>query len=332
MRSQRGSWLGVCGTWAATLVLAAVVAPTAFAQPSFGPDPFRPYLNQYDPYVFPMGPASPMAGGGEMMMRGGFNGANQFQSYLNEVSGAGRDTSDRAGIGMPYFRSAVNPSWGGSGFRDYQPNARSTPTFEETQRQVSDTYFAYFSERDPKKRAALLKEYRHARRTASRELNSGTPSPSQVLDAVSGNRRGSEAMRRSGPLTEDRAGLILAVRGVRRLGPTTREFIPISATPAPDSVERFLADGRTFAPPRPVESWNVLAPWMISILARPGRVRRPDGVGRTIRPSVLCCRRVLDGNEGRLEATRKRGHLSGSIPPSAFRLRPFSCSSLTLGF
>ncbi len=132
------------------LVLAAAVAPTAWAQPSFGPDPFRPYLNRYDPYVYPMGPASPIAGGSEMMLRQGNRGANQFQSYLDGISGPGRDTTDRAGIGMPYYRSSVNPSWGGSRFRDYQPNARTTPTFEQTQRQVTDKYFAYFSERDPK--------------------------------------------------------------------------------------------------------------------------------------------------------------------------------------
>ena len=144
MRLHRGGWI-----WAASLVLATAFAPTASAQPSYGPDPFRPYLNQYDPYVYPMGPASPMAGGSEMMMRSGFRGANQFQDYLDGISGPGRNTTDRAGIGRPYYQSAVVPSWGGSGFRDYQPNARTTPTFEETQRQVTDNYFAYLSERDP---------------------------------------------------------------------------------------------------------------------------------------------------------------------------------------
>jgi hypothetical protein len=190
MRLHRGGWI-----WATSLVLATAVAPNAFAQPSFGPDPFRPYLNQYDPYVYPMGPASPMAGGGEGMIRPGFRSANQFQDYLEGLSGPGRLTTDRAGIGMPYYRSSVDGTWGGSGSRDYQPNVRSTPTFEQTQRRVTDRYFAYFSERDPKTRAVLLKEYRQARRDASRVLSSGTPSPTEVLNSASGTRPRSGAMR-----------------------------------------------------------------------------------------------------------------------------------------
>ncbi len=198
MTSQRGSRLGGCGIGAAAFVLAIVIAPTSRAQTGFGPDPFQPYNRQYAPYVTPMGPADPMGGGSDPWMRSG-RGANQFQQYLEAIAGPGpgRNVTDRAGIGTPYYRSAVNPSWGGGEFRAYQPNARTTPTFEETQRQVADTYFAYLSERDPRKRTTLLSEYRQVRRESDRVINSRAPSPSQVLGSAAGIRRGSASLRGS---------------------------------------------------------------------------------------------------------------------------------------
>src|SRR6516162_8272652 len=87
MTGRRGCRLalsiGVSG-----LFLALGIATTAEAQ-GFGPDPFRPYVNQYDPYTYPMGPAGPGAGGsGPVLPRSGLFGANQYQRYLDSLGGA----------------------------------------------------------------------------------------------------------------------------------------------------------------------------------------------------------------------------------------------------
>ena len=107
-------------------------APAVHAQPGYGADPFWPYNNQYAPYTAPMGPADPVAGGqsGELYSRDGLRGANQFQNYLDDlqgVGGPGRNLSDRSNIGMPYYRSAVDPSYMTErmGPRQYQPVRRS---------------------------------------------------------------------------------------------------------------------------------------------------------------------------------------------------------------
>jgi hypothetical protein len=164
MRSQRGSWLG------SSLLAAAFVAMPAActmvrAQSGFGADPFNPYNNQYDPYVFPMGPAEPAAGGREAFMpQSGVRGANQFQQYLQGLQGGpGRNASDRSSIGMPYYRSAVDPLYRG---RHYRPNAKSAEAFERAQQRVTDRYFAFYSTRDPARRAEILREYREARHDA----------------------------------------------------------------------------------------------------------------------------------------------------------------------
>jgi hypothetical protein len=252
MRSHRGSGLGGRGIGAAMFVLALAVAPTARAQPGYGPDPFWPYNRQYSPYTSPMGSASPMGGGSEMWMRQGFRGANQFQDYLSGVTGTApsRLTTDRAGIGMPGYRSAVDGTWGGSAFRNYQPNVRTTPTFEETQRRVSDTYFAYFSERDPQKRAALLKEYRQVRRESERVLGAGPPSPTRVLDSALGTRRGSTAMRRPGFLDEDQPSDSSRSAGsARGRASSSRSAMPPPPPPRLPSVGSSRAGGRSRTTP-----------------------------------------------------------------------------------
>ncbi len=139
MRSHRGggleSWLMAVG-----FVLLPAFTSTVRAQPGYGPDPFWPYNQQYAPYVSPIGPAGPDAGqGGALMPQAGFRGANQFQDYLDDLQSGGRKVSDRAGIGMPYYRSSVLPGFDatGRGSRQYRPSTtRVKATFEQAQSTV----------------------------------------------------------------------------------------------------------------------------------------------------------------------------------------------------
>jgi hypothetical protein len=214
MRSHRGSWLG---SWllASGFVLMPAFSATVRAQGGFGPDPFNPYNSQYAPYVQPMGPADPAGGqGGGFLPRDGNRGANQFQDYLEGLQGGGRNTSDRANIGMPYYRSAVDPDYDprGRGSRQYRPNnSRANTNFEKAQQTVTEKYFAYYSERDPARRAELMKQYRAARRTETRVLSGRGLTPSRTPESSSRTEFGSRRSPRTGsappvPGTGDRSG------------------------------------------------------------------------------------------------------------------------------
>ncbi len=172
MRSHRGSWLGPC-LLAAAFVSMPAACTVGRAQPGFGPDPFWPYNNQYTPYTEPIGPADPVAGGrASALPRDGIRGANQFQEYLDNLQGGspGRNFSDRAGIGMPYYRSSVNPLYDPKGTRQYTPNRMSAESFERAQQRVADRYFAYYSTRNPARAPSCGRSTarRDATRTESR--------------------------------------------------------------------------------------------------------------------------------------------------------------------
>ncbi len=163
MTSTRGNWLRCVLGGLAVLV---VGAPTVRAQ---GPDPFKPYNWMYVPYTTAIGPAGPGAGQSAASMgRSALGGANQFDTYMMELQGAGRASREKYGIGMPYYRAAVDPLFDRDGRREYQPNRRTEATFEDTMDRVNQKYFAYFSEKDPKKRANLLRDYKLTQRTFSR--------------------------------------------------------------------------------------------------------------------------------------------------------------------
>ncbi len=160
--------------------LMAAASGDAWAQ-GFGPDPFRPYNNQFDPYVYPIGPGGPGAGGSagaNTPMRG----QNQYQDYLNEISGAGRQRSERYGIGLPYYRSSVDPQYHRNRNRDYQPNRRTQESFEVAQQVIADKYLAAMSTKDPQKRKALFKDYERARQIQIRAMSARRASPSRILD------------------------------------------------------------------------------------------------------------------------------------------------------
>ena len=134
-------------------------APPADAQ-GFGPDPFRPYNSQYDAYVFGVAPGALDGVGNPSLNRAGVRNANQFQSAMNEFG-------ERAN-GNRYDRA--NRDFDREYNRVYRPNAKADARFENQRSEISDIYFRYLREKDPRKRAALLKEYNQAQSKASREL------------------------------------------------------------------------------------------------------------------------------------------------------------------
>jgi len=180
MTSTRGNWLR---SLLAGLSIAAAQAgaSTAWAQ-GFGPDPFQPYNSQFEPYTRPIGPAGAGAGQGGMNGRSGGRGDNQFQAYLDELQGVGRARTEKYGIGMPYYRSAVDSRFDVEGRREYRPNRRADRAYEQTQELITQKYLAYFAERDPKKRAELLRDYNQTHGRVARALSIRREDPSRILD------------------------------------------------------------------------------------------------------------------------------------------------------
>jgi hypothetical protein len=182
MTSTYGNWPRFLIA-AITLGASVTVTTTVWAQ-GFGPDPFRPYNSQYDPYVYALGPASPAAGGPGGMSTIGNRNANQYQNFLSELQGPSISNSERYGIGQPYFRSVIAPSYMNRYRPPYQPRVKTERSFEETQRLISEKYLAYFEEKDPKKRAQILKDFHRARSLAARALSARREDPTRLLDAV----------------------------------------------------------------------------------------------------------------------------------------------------
>jgi hypothetical protein len=268
----------------AILVVAPAVTTTVHAQPGFGPDPFWPYNSQYAPYTNAVGPASPDGGqGNSFVPRQGYNTANQFQQYLDDMGNPGRNVSDRAGVGVPYYRGSVDPSFGD---REYRPNARSNKDFENTQRDINEKYFQYFSERDPRKRAELLREYQRARRESSRNLGSRAQSPSRDVAAAPRVRPEAGSSRES---SKPRGAMSASV---------SLPYEPGTSRAGPAGSSR--AQGRTLRPAPPVPT---IAP------------STGGGRSRATTPSSILDRaRGLDGRGGRAPSSTSaapRGGRSG---------------------
>ncbi|HZW31211.1 MAG TPA: hypothetical protein VFF52_10920 [Isosphaeraceae bacterium] len=208
--------------WAACLLAAPAFPTEVRAQPGYGPDPFWPYNSQYTPYVTPMGPASPEAGQGmPALPRAGLAGANRFQDYLENLGGGavgggavgggamrgGGPDRTVTGVGMPYYRSTIDPDYEPIYKREYRPNFEADHAYERRQEVVNDLYLAYFAERDPRKRAALLRQYRQVRRSSASALGTRRESPTRLREAASRLRGDLE------PATlEERAGSTLRPR------------------------------------------------------------------------------------------------------------------------
>ncbi len=207
MTSTRGKWLR--SSLSALVILVAPASTSIVrAQGGYGADPFRPYNNQYDAYTYPMASPDmvPSAGG---VPRMGNRGANQYQGYLDELAGTSRQESERYGIGMPYYRAAVDPTFDPKGNREYRPNSKADRTYEQTQEVITRKYLAYFAEKDPKKRAELLRDYNRVRSNVSRAMSARREDPTRALEAATaddfGERRSSTPARRvdASTATED---------------------------------------------------------------------------------------------------------------------------------
>ena len=226
------------------IALITLLTPTVKGQ-GFGPDPFRPYNSQYDPFVYPIAPG-PLDYGPNYRPQGGIRGANQFESFLNSLQGGqGGARGTLGGPGTPYFRAnrAYDREYG----RIYQPNKEADASFQSNQDIVNDLYFKYLRERDPKRRAELFRDYNRARSRADRELNAaGGLSPRTGARSA---RAGSDA--RSARTTGGSSG------GDDRNPPSTPQPASSPARSSSASARRAAGTQRD-EPPSPLSHSNVL--------------------------------------------------------------------------
>ena len=148
-------------------------------------------------------PTTNIAPGGIPHM--GNRGANAVQGYLDELSGSGRQGTERYGIGMPYFRSAVDPAFDPKGDREYRPNYKANRTYEQSQEVITKKYLAYFTEKDPKRRAELLRDFNRTRSNVSRAMSARREDSTRALQAATadafGERKTPAADRRDDALS-----------------------------------------------------------------------------------------------------------------------------------
>jgi hypothetical protein len=280
MTSTHLSWLR---RLIAAVTLGAPVMGTAtvWAQ-GFGPDPFRPYNGQYEPYVRAIGPASPAAGQSAPMNAIGNRGANQFQNFLNDLQAPANTfdpLGDRFGIGQPYYRSTVDPAFSKRFRPAFLPRERAERSFEETQRLINEKYFAYFEEKDPRRRARLLRDFNQAQARVSRALSARREDPARILQSATGTE--SEPRSRTSGRSTDPSSPSASPR--RTLG----------------SVGSSLGSGSRSLPPAP--------PLPLGISTGTGTRRTPlDVLDRARRPS---------NSQSKPAAKRAKDARSSLLPP-----------------
>jgi hypothetical protein len=172
----------------------------------FGPDPFQPYNSQFAPFVYPVAPGPLDYGHNFGPANIGVRGANQFESYLNSLRGFGGTSrmgvGSGSGAGTPYFRA--NRAYDKQFDRIYQPNREADAKFDTNQETVTEKYFRYLREKDPKRRAELFREYTRARNLADRQLASSRLGSAPRLSTRSTRTEGRAARPSTGTGTRDR--------------------------------------------------------------------------------------------------------------------------------
>jgi hypothetical protein len=149
------------------------------------PDPYNivgEYNGQYAPFMYAMEPAP---GGmfpnqARLQERAGYRYANRFQGYVDSLDGSlpEADLSNlgrRGGAGTPYYRA--NRQYDRDFGRIYQPNELADKSFYTDQDSRNSRYFEAMKERDPRKRAQLLREYNMENLRSARGLSTVRNAP-----------------------------------------------------------------------------------------------------------------------------------------------------------
>ncbi len=175
-------------------LLIALAQGTIAAAQGHTPDPYRPYNSAYDPYVYPTYPSGDGYFPNQQRLQGrsGPSQANQFQDFMGE-SRLGADSFGQtrsAGAGSPYYEAhrRFDP-------RNRPNNSDADRLFREKQKERDDRYFearqryqAAMNERNPQKRARLVKEYAAAKRLAEQDFQRAPGPSTRDPETATGSR------------------------------------------------------------------------------------------------------------------------------------------------
>ena len=233
-------------------LLIALAHGTIASAQGHTPDPYRPYNSVYDPYVYPIYPSGDgyFPNQNRLTGRSGPSQANQFQDFLDEDR-LGSDPSRRACRGRPAPASPITARTAASTPDNRPNNSEADRLFREKQEERDTRYFEArkkyqeaVNERNPQKRARLIKEYAAAKRLAEQDFQrprtlgaraeAGGRSPGARQSAGASTAAG---CRTSPVLVARRSG---SPEGDRPAGYGSASFVP-SARP---SRPRRIAAGR----------------------------------------------------------------------------------------
>lgn len=162
------------------LALVVVAAQASLVKAQHTPDPYNivgEYNSQYEPYMYANQPndSSLVPNQSRFDERAGYRNANRFQSYINEA----RDEEDddlfgrmnskrRSTSGKPYYQAyrRFDEQFG----RSYRPNENADSSYNESRTELNRKYFEAMREKDPRKKAQMLREFNLENLRLSRSL------------------------------------------------------------------------------------------------------------------------------------------------------------------
>ena len=168
-------------TLPAALGLLAALPAGALAQHT--PDPYNivgEYNLQYEPFMYatPPNDLSALPNQGSLAPPAGNRSANRFQTYMDNVEMGDTVETSRSGDsrhtgpGVPYWRARGR--FDDDPYRNsYRPNENADQSYYDNQKKLNKIYTKAMDEKDPKKRAEVLREYNLENLRAARKLSSG---------------------------------------------------------------------------------------------------------------------------------------------------------------
>jgi hypothetical protein len=182
MNLRRSSRVGLMVVLAVAWVVLA--GAKSLAQ-GLTPDPYNIVGEgnaQYAPFMYAVQPtAGSMFPNQDRLLQdhAGYRYANRFQSFMEGLNGPGLEgdlgPGGRAGLGTPYYRA--NRRYDRDFDRLYRPNRDADATYYSSQEARNTKYFEAMQEKDPQKRARLLREYNLENLRAARNLSLNRPAP-----------------------------------------------------------------------------------------------------------------------------------------------------------
>jgi hypothetical protein len=144
-------------------------------------DPYKPYNAEYEQYIYPSYPSGLGVTPNQTLLEGRGGAARAYQRFMEEEdemdrAGSGSSAAPfRRGVGVPYYRAYRH--YDEAYNRVYTPNKEADQRYMASRRTRDEIYSQYLTERDPKKKAQLLKEYREYSQRALRQLNETPGAP-----------------------------------------------------------------------------------------------------------------------------------------------------------